>query len=253
MDFESFVLAAATDDLADAESTVACEHADAVEFRMDGADAAAEPGAVSPSVTALAEYEGSLPVIATNRAAWEGGEAGAAVPPAEQDAYGRTQDRNRLESLAAAASIDAVVAVDVELASLEADSPGVEMVLSEAAAHDVAVVASSHDFDGTPDRDEMSERLAAGLEHGDVAKLAVTAESRADALDVLAVTETFGSRDDPVATMAMGEVGRHTRAVAPVYGSRIGYAPVDPSGATAPGQYDLATLSGLVADLGVDR
>jgi 3-dehydroquinate dehydratase-1 len=45
--------------------------------------------------------------------------------------------------------------------------------------------------------------------------------------------------------MAMGEPGRHTRAVAPLYGSRIGYAPVDPEEATAPGQYDLGTLRTL--------
>ena len=42
---------------------------------------------------------------------------------------------------------------------------------------------------------------------------------------------------------------RHSRAVAPLYGSRIGYAPVDPAEATAPGQYDLATLSELVGSL----
>jgi 3-dehydroquinate dehydratase-1 len=50
--------------------------------------------------------------------------------------------------------------------------------------------------------------------------------------------------------MGMGEAGRHTRAVAPVYGSRLGYAPVDPADATAPGQYDLATLAELVDALG---
>jgi 3-dehydroquinate dehydratase-1 len=44
----------------------------------------------------------------------------------------------------------------------------------------------------------------------------------------------------------MGEAGRHSRAVAPLYGSRIAYAPVDPDRATAPGQFDLATLSDLV-------
>jgi 3-dehydroquinate dehydratase-1 len=49
--------------------------------------------------------------------------------------------------------------------------------------------------------------------------------------------------------MAMGEAGRHTRVVAPLYGSRIGYAPVDPARATAPGQYDLGTLSRLVDEL----
>jgi 3-dehydroquinate dehydratase-1 len=249
MDFESFVLAAATDDLADAETAVAREHADAVEYRMDAVDAVADPGAVSPSVSELAEYDGDLPVIATNRAAWEGGAAGPDVPPGEQDAVAASEDRNRLESLAAATSVDAVEAVDVELASLAADAPGVETVLAEAEVNDVAVIASSHDFAGTPSRAAMRETLERGLDHADVAKLAVTAESRADALDVLAVTNAFGDRDAPVATMAMGDAGRHTRAVAPVYGSRIGYAPVDVADATAPGQYDLATLRALVDDL----
>lgn len=252
MDFESFVLAVATDDLVDAETGVAREHADAVEFRMDRADAVADPGAVSPSVGALAGYEGELPVIATNRAAWEGGEAGASVPPAEQDEVGRATDRNRLESLAAATSTDppaGVAAVDVELASFEAGGPGVETVREEAAANDVTVIASSHDFEGTPSREAMRETLASGLEHGDVAKLAVTATSHADALDLLAVTHEFAERGARVATMAMGGVGRHTRALAPVYGSRIGYAPVTPEGATAPGQYDVATLSSLIESL----
>ena len=86
-------------------------------------------------------------------------------------------------------------------------------------------------------------------EYGDVAKLAVTAESLDDALALLAVTRAHSSAGRTVATMAMGAVGRHTRAVAPVYGSRVGYAPVDPDRATAPGQYDLATLSRLVTEL----
>jgi 3-dehydroquinate dehydratase-1 len=38
--------------------------------------------------------------------------------------------------------------------------------------------------------------------------------------------------------------------VAPLYGSKNGYAPVDPAEATAPGQYDLATLASLVEQLG---
>jgi len=65
----------------------------------------------------------------------------------------------------------------------------------------------------------------------------------------LSVTEQLTAHGDAVATMAMGDVGSHTRAVAPVYGSKIGYAPVDPENATAPGQYDLETLARLVARL----
>jgi 3-dehydroquinate dehydratase-1 len=49
--------------------------------------------------------------------------------------------------------------------------------------------------------------------------------------------------------MAMGEAGRHSRAVAPLYGSKIGYAPVRPENATAPGQYDLETLRELIDQL----
>ena len=82
-----------------------------------------------------------------------------------------------------------------------------------------------------------------------MAKLAVTADDRADALDLLAATRAHDAEGAAVATMAMGEAGRHTRAVAPVYGSRIGYAPVDPADATAPGQYDLETLRTLVDGL----
>ena len=79
-----------------------------------------------------------------------------------------------------------------------------------------------------------------------MAKLAVTAEDSDDALDLLAATRAHAAEGRQVATMAMGEAGRHTRAVAPVYGSKIGYAPVDPVEATAPGQYDLETLRSLV-------
>ncbi|MFC6717136.1 type I 3-dehydroquinate dehydratase [Natrialbaceae archaeon GCM10025810] len=224
LNFDSFVLAAATADLADADDPVAREHADAVEFRMDLSEA--DP------LEALEAYDGDLPIIATNRAAWEGGEA---------------EEEGRLEALVEATAVDAVAAIDVELESiLEGDA---DEVLEAARERDVAVIASSHDFEGTPPRGEMVKTLTEAGKYADVAKLAVTAESNADALALLSATEQLTFHGASVATMAMGEAGSHTRAVAPVYGSRIGYAPVDPADATAPGQYDLETLAELVAKL----
>jgi 3-dehydroquinate dehydratase-1 len=82
-----------------------------------------------------------------------------------------------------------------------------------------------------------------------VGKVAVRAADPDDALALLSVTRAATRAGERVATMAMGEAGRHTRALAPVYGSRVGYAPVDPAEATAPGQYDLATLRRLVDGL----
>ena len=213
--FETFTLAAATADLG--EEPAARAHADCVEFRMD---MAADP------LAALSGYEGELPLLATNRPAWEGGEA---------------TPEGRIEALEAAIEHEAV---DVELAALSnGDGHG---LVKTAAASGVSVVVSVHDFEGTPPRPELGRLLTRAGEVGDVAKLAVTAEDSDDALDLLATTRAHAAEGRRVATMAMGEAGRHTRAVAPVYGSKIGYAPVDPAEATAPGQYDLETLRLLV-------
>lgn len=231
MDFEEFVLAAVVTDLAD--EPAAREHADAVEFRMDLAD---DP------LAALDDYDGELPVVATNRAEWEGGAA---------DSDGR------IDALAEAARTDSVAAIDVELAALtgevgaEVDGPsgdGAE-ALAAARSQDTATIVSVHDFEGTPEMRHMAEALGEACSLGDVGKLAVTATDAGDAIDLLRVTYEFDAVDAPVATMSMGEAGRHTRAVAPLYGSRIGYAPVDPERGTAPGQYDAATLRTLVDNL----
>ncbi|GAD51952.1 3-dehydroquinate dehydratase I [Halarchaeum acidiphilum MH1-52-1] len=220
--FDDFTLCAATADLADEPD--AREHADAVEFRMDLAD--------SPEAQ-LRDYDGDLPLLVTNRHEGQGGET------ADDDA--------RLDALEAAVAHDAVGAVDLELDTC-LDGRGAR-VREAAHANDASVVVSTHDFEGTPLRQDMRALLGDALEHGDVAKLAVTADERADVLDLIAVTHEHDAEGERIATMAMGEAGRHSRAVLPVYGSRIGYAPVDPADATAPGQYDLATLRRLVTEL----
>ncbi|GAB7094655.1 type I 3-dehydroquinate dehydratase [Halolamina litorea] len=226
--FDSFTLVAATADLDD--EPTARGVADLVEFRMD---LAADP------VRQLAAYDGELPLLVTNRPAWEGGE----VDGSDADA-----ETARLDALEAALGNDAVAAVDIELAALRREERAVR-VAEEAEALGVDVVVSVHDFAGTPSERAMVSLLSAAASAGDVGKLAVTAEDRGDALSLLSATNTADAAGERVATMAMGEAGRHTRAVAPVYGSKIGYAPVDAAEATAPGQYDLATLDELVGEL----
>lgn len=222
MDFSSFVLAASTPDLAD--EPAAHPHADAIEFRLDLGEAPAEQ---------LAAYDGELPVLATNRVTTEGGQA--------------PDEPARVDDLVAAVAQPSVQAVDIELAALTAG--GADRIVDAARERDVAVVVSSHDFDGTPTREAMTRTLRRAAETGDVAKLAVTATDPGDVLDLLEVTWALTGEGVDVATMAMGDAGRHSRAVAPVFGSRIGYAPVDLEGPTAPGQYDLETLRTLVDHL----
>lgn len=222
MDLDGFVLAASTAELADEPRARA--EADAIEFRMDLA---------SSPLDQLDAYDGELPVLVTNRSTAEGGSAPG--------------DDERLDQLVAALDHPAVEAVDVELATVETGAAA--ELLETARSRDVAIVVSAHEFEGTPDRDAMVETLRRAAQVGDVGKLSVTAADPGDALATLSVTWELASAGIPVATTAMGEAGRHARAVAPVYGSRLGYAPLDPDGATAPGQYDLATLRRLVDDL----
>ena len=226
--FDSFTLVAATDDLDD--EPAARGVADLVEFRMDMADA---------PLTQLTAYDGELPLLVTNRPEWEGGETAGGL--------------TRLEALEAAVGYDHVAAVDLELAALRGGGErgrAAASVAAEAERLAVDLVVSVHDFSGTPSERAMASLLSAAARLGDVGKLAVTAESRNDALALLSATNAADATAERVATMAMGEAGRHTRAVAPLYGSRIGYAPVRAENATAPGQYDLETLAGLVDDLG---
>lgn len=226
MDFDSFVLAAATEDLT--EEPAARKHADAMEFRLDLA---------GTPLDALAAYDGDLPIIATNRVEWEGGDA-ADTP-------------ERLETLRVAAEHPMVEAIDVELAAIAAGD-GLETI-EHAREHGVSVIVSIHDFEETPAGTEMERLISQAGEYGDVSKLSVTAETLDDVLQLIAVTRSQAQSGEQVATMAMGAIGRHSRAVAPIYGSRIGYAPVDPVDATAPGQYDLATLRGMIDQLRGDE
>lgn len=222
MNLSSFVLAASTADLDDERA--ARTHADIVEYRMDLA--------VDP-LDALAAYEGDLPLLVTNRVDWEGGET--------------PETPARLDALETAVEYPAVTAVDVELDAVRDGEAG--RVVEHARRQETTVVASVHDFETTPPVERLQELLGAAGGVGDVAKLAVTAGDRSDVLDLLMATHAATESGERVATIAMGEAGRHSRAVAPLYGSRLGYAPVDPSDATAPGQYDLETLRTLVDGL----
>lgn len=225
MDFSSFCLLAAGSDLS--MEPAARDDADGLELRMDFAE---DP------LAQLASYGGDLPILVTNRVAWEGGEA--------PDSAGR------LDALARAVEHDAVGAVDIELAALEGEGDhDATRVAAHARDHGASVVVSTHDFESTPDREAIADRLGRACDHGDVGKMAATAHSSDDVLAMLGATRELANADERVATMCMGEAGRHSRVVAPIYGSKIGYAPVDPEAATAPGQYDLATLRSLIEQL----
>jgi 3-dehydroquinate dehydratase-1 len=157
----------------------------------------------------------TLPIIATNRMTQEGG------------AFHGGEDE-RIEILAGASAWADLV--DVELRA-EGRDRLMEIV-------DRPVIISYHDFKGMPPLEELRSMLGEIFEAGaEIAKLALTPASMEDCLGLLKLLlETEG----PLSLMGMGNVGRHLRAVAPIYGSVLTYGYI--GSATAPGQISVKTL-----------
>lgn len=217
MKLDEFALATTTNDLT--RESEARGVADLIEFRMDSAD---EP------ITQLSEYDGSLPIIATNRTKWFGGEA---------------NDSGRLDHLFAASQFNSVKLVDIELETAR----GKEWILNEFRENDVQIIISHHDFEETPEQNILDAIIDQCAQYGDIAKVATFPQDHTDALRLLQAINTATEKGIPVAGISMGEIGSHTRVVGPIYGSKLGYAPLaSDTSEYAPGQIPLRKLASLI-------
>ncbi len=162
----------------------------------------------------------SLPIIATNRIATEGGSF-------------RGSEERRIDILIEASRFSDIV--DIELMA-----PGRQRLLENISS---PVIISYHDFVGMPDvRSKVRDAVRAGA---DIVKVAVTPHTLFDALDLLKV---LLESEHPLCIIGMGMLGRHLRAVAPIYGSVLTYGYVkDP---VAPGQMSVRDLNAVLGYLG---
>ncbi|WP_319506481.1 type I 3-dehydroquinate dehydratase [uncultured Methanolobus sp.] len=162
----------------------------------------------------------NLPCIATNRLQTDGGK----WEGSEEERIALLTD-----------ILPFVEAIDIELS---ADAGQRSKLIEAAKAAGVTVIVSAHDFNSTPSVEEMKKILNNAYDAGaDIAKLAVMAQSKQDVLNVLQATADM---DKPVCTIAMGEIGKHSRIVAPCYGSRLTYGAI--AKAVAPGQIKIHEL-----------
>ncbi len=163
-----------------------------------------------------------MPVIITNRMKKEGG------------SWNRTEGE-RIEMLVSLLPL--ADAVDIELCAIKKD-----IVVKRAKSAGKTVIISTHDFQRTPDHDKMMDIIRESFEAGaDIAKLAVMPGSFEDVLRLLNITL---HAEGAVCTIAMGEMGRHSRVIAPVYGSVMTYGYIGT--ATAPGQLRVDELKAIL-------
>jgi 3-dehydroquinate dehydratase-1 len=165
----------------------------------------------------------SLPLIATNRWSAEGGKF-------------RGSERERIDQLIGASEYANFV--DIELRAELRD----ELLRGV----DKPAIVSYHDFRRMPRIEELRSILRETLKTGaSIAKIAVTPGRLRDNLMLL---ELLLNANAPLCVIAMGELGRHMRVIAPIYGSVLTYGYV--SEATAPGQISLSELKQLQTLIG---
>lgn len=205
---------------------------DLVEWRVDWFEGIEDTDAVIEVAKQLGETLGAdVPVLCTIRTAGEGGEA--AIDVEHYCALNR-----------ALISSGAVDLVDVEL--LLGDDVMTDLV-AHAHEHGVAIVASNHDFDATPTREEMIARLKHMQDLGaDILKIAVMPNSHRDVVELLAATEEMANdhATQPIVTMSMSGKGAISRMCGEVFGSAITFGCA--SKASAPGQIDVNDLRTLL-------
>lgn len=116
-------------------------------------------------------------------------------------------------------------------------------LISYAHDHEVAVIASNHDFAATPPRAEIITRLTRMQDLGaDILKIAVMPNSDSDVIELLAATEEMANNHatQPIVTMSMGGRGSLSRICGELFGSAITFGCA--SQASAPGQIGVEDL-----------
>lgn len=186
--------------------------ADVLEFRIDALN--------NPNSKEIKEIieEINFPMIATNRIASEGGSF-------------KGSEEERVNLLLEC--IDLVDYVDIELQS---DDKYISL-LNEGSAK---TIISYHDFEKTPDLDEIYYIVEKEKELGDIAKVAFMPQDLDDTLKVLAILSHYSN----TIAISMSDLGSYTRVMASKFNSPITFAAG--TDVTAPGQIDIETMKSLL-------
>lgn len=206
--------------MGDPEAVLRFEGCDVVEYRVD-----CWPEAVERAVEVMESV--AVPGLVTVRAAAEGGRNGLT-------AARREELFRRLLPVAAL--------VDIEIACM-GEFAG---VVAEAKERGVIVVGSSHDFERTPTREELVERIGMACAAGaDIVKFAAVAGTAADLAVLASLLEEPGH--PPLSVMGMGVLGRVSRLLLAQLGSVLNYGYID--NATVSGQWSGSRLRTLIGEI----
>lgn len=202
-------------------------HTDLVEWRVDWFEDADDLEKIKEVLRELAPAVQDLPLLFTFRTAEEGGNR--SIDP---------ESYVRINREAAASGI--VDLIDVEL--FRGDEV-MKTLVESAHRSGVKVIASSHDFEKTPPKDEILYRLRKMQDLGaDIPKIAVMPKSKLDVLELLEATAVMSEKyaDRPIITMSMSGLGVISRLSGELFGSALTFGAAKT--ASAPGQIGVEDL-----------
>ncbi len=200
-----------------------------VEFRADFFNALDNLEALKKQLLEIREALQEQALIFTIRTEREGGNKLSFTAP---DYYeiNRFVIENRLTDL-------------IDLEYFSEDRERIKELIRLAGENRVKVILSNHDFEKTPESEELLKRLQGMQDLGaDIAKIAVMPNSKLDVVRLMELTThaTEALLEIPVVTMAMGELGTVSRITGGVTGSAVTFASL--SSASAPGQLPVREL-----------
>ena len=121
--------------------------------------------------------------------------------------------------------------VDVDL-----KTPKQKQLIQDLHEAGAKVIVSFHDFQRTPELQQLEKVLDEELSLGaDVCKIITTAQTMKDNLTTLGFVSN-ASKKVKVVCFAMGDLGAHSRLVSPVFGAFFTFASLDEKRKTAKGQ-----------------
>ncbi|WP_392566523.1 type I 3-dehydroquinate dehydratase [Utexia brackfieldae] len=207
---------------------------DVLEWRVDHFHEVDNIDSVKKIAEKLTQVLPNKPILFTFRSAKEGGEKSVSI-----DFYVKLN-----KALAASGFVDLI---DVEIFT---GDTFVKEMIETAHAHHVSVIASNHDFDKTPEKDDIVGRLRKMQTLGaDIPKIAVMPQSTSDVLTLLAATAEMAEKyaDRPIITMSMAGLGGISRIAGETFGSAMTFGAAKT--ASAPGQLDIKALRQILTTL----
>ncbi|MCH7333173.1 type I 3-dehydroquinate dehydratase [Acinetobacter modestus] len=212
--------------IAQAKVIAANQDADLAEFRIDLLDFAADSKQVIALGHELKKFLGDKPMIATIRTHNEGGK----LTISDAD-YGKTYQAYLKQPF--------MDMLDVEMFR---DQQVVKNTVKLAHDKKVLIVMSNHDFQKTPNEDEIVKRLLKQDELGaDILKIAVMPQSKQDVFTLMNATLKVSQQSKkPLLTMSMGKLGTISRIATANMGASFSFGMIGE--ASAPGQIDVTQL-----------